>query len=195
LVLALLALATTLATPTGPASGGPIDDPLRPLFPTADDMAGLVPSGNSHFSDDDLTDLYDGGAARFVKAGVTGASRRYYTLDGASAEIVIHRMTNAKAAEDFLVVLCKDIRAKVESAVKAKACVAASAGTSYGYLAAGPYLSFASFDKEDARTVRALLELCSRRTSARGNLRKTSRQEYRARRSAARLMHGFAVCV
>lgn len=135
-------------------------------------MAGLVPSGNSHFSGDDLTDLYDGGAMRFVNAGVTGASRRYYTLDGANAEIVIHRMTSAKAAEDFLVLLCKDISAKVESAVKAKACVAAGAGTSYGYLAAGSYLLFASFDKEDARKTRSLLETCSRRMNARSNPRK-----------------------
>ncbi len=162
----------TLATPTALSGGGPGDDPLRTFFPTADDMAGLAPSGSSHFSGGDLTDIYDGGAMRFVNAGVIGASRRYYKLNGASAEIVIHRMTSTKAAEDFLVLLCKDIKTKVESAVKTKACVAASTGTSYGYLAAGPYLSFASFDNEDARKVRSLLEICSRRMNAHGNPRK-----------------------
>lgn len=141
------------------------DDQLQPLQPTAADLSGLVAVGPSQFcaSGEALTAIYDGGYQRFVKAGVTRASKSYYTLDGALAEIVVHQMTTAQAGEAFLADLCKDIHAKVESSAHAKICTKTSAGTSYGYVASNLYLASVSLDKEDAAKVGALLQACARR--------------------------------
>jgi hypothetical protein len=166
LVLVFVALAFTLAAPAAQAADRSIEDPLLSLFPTAHDLPGLAETGDSRYFADDLTALYDGGAMRFVKAGVIGASRRYFKLDGATAEVVVHKMRSVKDAEDFLASLCKDIKAKIESTTKNQLCFTASAGTAYGYVTAGSFLVSASFDRQDPSKLRSLLEIGGRRARA-----------------------------
>lgn len=144
------------------------EDRLQPLQPTAADVPGLVAVGPSQVCADGeaLAAIYDGGYQRFVKAGVTRASKRYYKLDGVLAEVVVHQMVTPRAGEAFLADLCGDIHAKVESAAGAKVCTKSSAGTSYGYAASNLYLTSLSYDKEDAAKLHALVEACARRMSS-----------------------------
>jgi len=143
-------------------------DPLLRLYPDLADVPGLRPTGASQFcgGGEGLIALYDGGYMRFVRAGVTRASRRYYKLEEATVEIIVHQLTRAEAARAFLVSLCQDIRAKSEAA--GRFCSVAKNGTSYGYVSFGAYLTSVSFDKEDPKKIRLLLDASGRRLAAAG---------------------------
>jgi hypothetical protein len=141
------------------------EDPLLPLHLKANDLPGLSESGVTFFcgGGEDLTTLYDGGYERFAKAGVQAASRRYFVLDGGTAEMVMHKMKSEKDAQKFLVSLCGDLDAKVESTNGVKLCLAtAASGSTFGNLVRGIYLVTASFDKTDINRFRELLKASGR---------------------------------
>ena len=153
-----IALALALVPPTGP-------DPLLPLHLTAHDVPGLVPEGKTQACEggEALTNLYDGGYMRYVRAGVVRASRRYDKLDGVTLEMVVHQMVSPRAATAFLADLCKGIQAKVERMGRASGCAVVRDESSFGFVAARQFVVSASYDKQDGRRFRTLLEASGRR--------------------------------
>jgi hypothetical protein len=159
--------------PEAPAGG----DPLLSFFPTAAEVPGLKAKGDARHcgSGEGLTMIYDGGYQRFVEAGVTSASQRFFELRGGTVEVTLHQMKNQGAADAFLGALCKDIKAKVESQAfkqtRGSLCVSAGRDSAYGYLVAGKLLAMASFDRGDVETTRAILGAIAKRAAGAKRLR------------------------
>jgi hypothetical protein len=165
---AVLALAWLLA----PALVLAGNDPLLRFFPTAAEVPGLQAMGDARHCGgaEELAVIYDGGYQRYVQAGVTGASQRFFRIPGGTVEVTLHEMKNPEAADTFLASLCKDIKASVESRVfkqaKGSLCIGAGQDSAYGYLALGKLLAMASFDRGDVKATRAILGAVGQRVAA-----------------------------
>jgi len=158
--------------PKAPAGG----DPLLRFFPTAAEVPGLKATGDSRTcGGGELTVIYDGGFQRYVEAGVTSASQRYFRLAGGTVEVTLHQMKNEKAADTFLASLCKDIKSSVESLgfkqAKGSLCTGAGQDSAYGYVALDKLLAMASFDRGDLKTTRAILVAIAERAAGARRLR------------------------
>jgi len=148
------------------------NDPLLRLFPTATEVPGLQAVGDARHcgGGEELTALYDGGFERYVQAGVTSASQRFFTVAGGNVEITLHEMKDDKAASTLLASLCKDIKAPVEGGIfkpaKGNLCTDGGQDSAYGYLAVGKLLAMVSFDRSDIKTTRAILAAVAVRAAA-----------------------------
>jgi hypothetical protein len=124
---------------------------------------------------EELTALYDGGYQRYVQAGVTSASQRYFRLADGTVEVTLHQMKTEDAAGKFLSSLCKDIKASVQDVApkqaKGRLCLGAGPDSAYGYLAVGTLLAMASFDRGDIKTTRAILSAVAQRAAGKLRLR------------------------
>jgi hypothetical protein len=138
-------------------------DPLLWFFPTAAEVPGLQSMGDARHcgGGEELTVIYDGGYQRYVNAGVTSASQRFFRIPGGTVEVTLHEMKNPEAADAFLASLCKDIKAPVESRgfkqAKGSLCIGSGQDSAYGYLALGKLVAMASFDRGDVKATRAIL--------------------------------------
>ena len=146
-------------------------DPLLRFFPTAAEVPGLRAIGAARTcgGGEELTVIYDGGFERYLKAGVTRASQRYFRVAGATVEVTLHQMKSEEAADTFLTSLCKDIKAQPESRgsrQKGSLCTSAGQDSAYGYVAIGKLLAMASFDRGDRKAARAILEAIAQRAAS-----------------------------
>jgi hypothetical protein len=138
-------------------------DPFLRFFPTATEVPGLKAMGDARYCGDaeELTVIYDGGYQRFVQAGVVSASQRFFQVPSGTVQVTLHEMKEEKAAETFLVSLCKDIKAPVESGAfkqpNSRLCTTSGQDSAYGYLARGTLLAMVSIDRGDLKTARAVL--------------------------------------
>jgi hypothetical protein len=161
-----------LACGLAPALALAGSDPLLRFFPTAAEVPGLKAVGDARHcgGGEELTVIYDGGYQRYVQAGVTGASQRFFQLAGATVEVTLHQLKTEDAAAKFLASLCKDINASVQGLplkqMKGSLCVNAGQDSAYGYMALGKLLAMASFDRGDLKTARSLLRAVGERAAA-----------------------------
>jgi len=162
----------SLACILAPALALAASDPLLRFFPTAAEVPGLTATGDARHcgGGEELTVIYDGGYQRYVEAGVTGASQRFFQLAGATVEVTLHQLKTEDAAARFLTSLCKDIKASVQNLplkhARGSLCVSAGQDSAYGYLALGKLLAMASFDRGDLKTARSLLRAVGERAAA-----------------------------
>ncbi|MGC9983072.1 MAG: hypothetical protein ABSF35_05490 [Polyangia bacterium] len=163
----------SLACILAPALALAANDPLLRFFPTAAEVPGLTAAGDARHcgGGEELTLIYDGGYQRYVEAGVTSASQRFFQFAGATVEVTLHQLRTEDAAASFLTSLCKDIKAAVQDLslkhAKGSLCVSAGHDSAYGYLALGKLLAMASFDRGDAKTTATILRaVADRATSA-----------------------------
>jgi hypothetical protein len=146
-------------------------DPLLRFFPTAVQLPGLKAMGDARHcgGGEELTAIYDGGYQRYVQAGVTSASQRFFRLQGGTVEVTLHQMKTEDAAQKFLASLCNDIKAPVQNLPLKQAngslCLSAGQDSAYGYLALGKLLAMSSFDRGDPKAARALLRAIAERAA------------------------------
>ena len=161
-----------LACILAPALALAASDPLLRFFPTAAEVPGLTATGDARHcgGGEELTLIYDGGYQRYVEAGVTSASQRFFRLAGATVEVTLHQMKSQEAASTFLTSLCRDIKASVQNLplkqVKGSLCVSGGQDSAYGYMALGKLLAMASFDRGDAKTTQAILRAVADRAAS-----------------------------
>jgi hypothetical protein len=149
------------------------DDPLLRFFPTAVQVPGLKATGDARHcgGGEELTAIYDGGYQRYVEAGVTGASQRFFRLQGGTVEVTLHQMKDQAAAQKFLASLCNDIKAPVQSLPLGSLCLSEGQDSAYGYVVLGKLLAMASFDRSDPKTTRAILRAVAERAAGARRLR------------------------
>jgi hypothetical protein len=144
-------------------------DPLLRYHPEPGALPDLkIVEGSHQFAAGaDLTTIYDGGYQRYLKAGVTRASQRYYDLGGRSTELVVHELRSEKAARAFFESFCRETKAKVEKLTigsrTGSVCVLAAEGSAYGYVWVARFFLSSSTDKAEAAVPRALLTASAER--------------------------------
>lgn len=135
---ALLLLALFLL----PAAGHAGEQALKSLLPAQSNTLAVIPDSYLYVQGNDLTQIYDGGYQRYLRAGVTEVVQQLYRGPGGlTLTVTIHGLATAAAATAFFQAQRKQVpkEVPVRPAAQGRGFTYLAAGVKYGVVA-GPRL-------------------------------------------------------